>query len=60
MKCDTTIINIMQISVVNVLPYVTRSTDVSTLQEGAYYYFHSRLKNYTCVENKTDKFRSYS
>ena len=44
MKCDTTIINIMQISVVNVLPYVTRSTDVSTLREGAYYYFHSRLK----------------
>ena len=30
--------------VANVLPYVMRSIDVSTLQEEGYYYFHSRLK----------------
>ena len=34
----------MQISVANVLPYVTRSIDESTLQKEAYYYFYSRLK----------------
>ena len=39
MKCDIIIINIMHISIANVLPYITHNINVSTLQEEAYYYF---------------------
>ena len=40
MKWDTTIIYITQFSRANVLPYITCSLDVSTLQEEPYYYLN--------------------